>query len=189
MEYRNFGNSDLKVSVIGFGCWPMGGTQYGATDDDEEVAAVHKALDAGITCFDTAAAYGPGHSEEVLGRALGARRKDVVVVTKCGIAFNPETETFGRDSSREHILASIDKSLALLDTDYLDLFLIHWPDPKTPISESMLALQELIDAGKIRYAGVSNFLPDRPDRGEEDPEHRGQPGRLPSCSTAASSAN
>ena len=160
MEYRNFGNSDLKVSVIGFGCWPMGGSQYGTTDDNEEVAAVHKALDAGITCFDTAAAYGPGHSEEVLGKALGARRKDVVVVTKCGIAFNPETETFGRDSSREHILSAIDRSLALLDTDYLDLYLIHWPDPKTPISESMGALQELIDAGKIRYAGVSNFQPD-----------------------------
>lgn len=160
MEYRNFGNSDLEVSVIGFGCWPMGGTQYGATDDDEEIAAVHKALDAGITCFDTAAAYGPGHSEEVLGKALGARRKDVVVVTKCGIAFNPETETFGRDSSREAILAGIDRSLGLLAMDYVDLYLIHWPDPNTPIAESMGALQELIDAGKICYAGVSNFQPD-----------------------------
>ncbi len=161
MKYRNFGRSDLKVSVIGFGCWPMGGSQYGTTDDNEEVTAVHKALDAGITCFDTAAGYGLGHSEKLLGRALGARRKDVVVVTKCGIAFNPETSVFERDSSREHILTSIDNSLALLDTDYLDLFLIHWPDPKTPISESMLALQDLIEAGKIRYAGVSNFLPDR----------------------------
>ncbi len=161
MEYRNFGRSDLKVSVIGFGCWPMGGSQYGQTDDNEEITAVYKALDAGITCFDTAAGYGLGHSEKLLGRALGARRKDVVVVTKCGIAFNPETNVFERDSSREHILTSIDRSLALLDTDYLDLFLIHWPDPRTPISESMLALQDLIDAGKIRYAGVSNFLPDR----------------------------
>ena len=161
MKYRNFGRSDLKVSVIGFGCWPMGGSQYGQTDDNEEITAVYKALDAGITCFDTAAGYGLGHSEKLLGRALGARRKDVVVVTKCGIAFNPETNVFERDSSREHILTSIDRSLALLDTDYLDLFLIHWPDPRTPISESMLALQDLIDAGKIRYAGVSNFLPDR----------------------------
>ena len=139
----------------------MGGSQYGQTDDNEEITAVYKALDAGINCFDTAAGYGLGHSEKLLGRALGARRKDVVVVTKCGIAFNPETNVFERDSSREHILTSIDRSLALLDTDYLDLFLIHWPDPRTPISESMLALQDLIDAGKIRYAGVSNFLPDR----------------------------
>ena len=89
MKYRNFGRSDLKVSVIGFGCWPMGGSQYGQTDDNEEITAVYKALDAGITCFDTAAGYGLGHSEKLLGRALGARRKDVVVVTKCGIAFNP----------------------------------------------------------------------------------------------------
>ena len=161
MQYRNFGNSDLKVSVIGFGCWPMGGSQYGSTDDDEEVAAVHKALDAGITCFDTAAGYGLGHSEELLGRALGTRRKDTVVVTKCGIAFNTETNQFERNSSREHIVSAIDESLQRLNTDYVDLFLIHWPDPNTPIRESMLALQDLVDAGKIRYAGVSNFLPDR----------------------------
>ena len=139
----------------------MGGSQYGNTDDQEEVAAVHKALDVGITCFDTAPAYGLGHSEEVLGRALGLHRKDVVVVTKCGVAFNPATNLFERNSSREHILRAIDESLEQLNTDYVDLFLIHWPDPKTPIEESMLALEDLRTAGKIRYAGVSNFLPDR----------------------------
>ena len=149
------------MSVIGFGCWPMGGTQYGSTDDNEEVAAVHKALDAGITCFDTAAGYGLGHSEELLGRALGPRRNDVVLVTKCGIAWNEETKEFERNSTREHITTAIEESLQRLGTDYLDLYLIHWPDPNTPVEETMLALQDLITAGKIRYAGVSNFLPDR----------------------------
>ena len=98
MQYRNLGNSDLTVSVIGFGCWPMGGSQYGNTDDKEEVAAVHKALDVGITCFDTAPAYGLGHSEQLLGRALGRHRDDVVIVTKCGIAFNPATNLFESNS-------------------------------------------------------------------------------------------
>ena len=161
MEYRKFGSSDLEVSVIGFGCWPMGGTQYGATNDSEEVAAVHRALDVGITCFDTAPAYGVGHSEELLGRALGSRRNDVVVVTKCGIVWNENSKTFERDSSRAQITQAVDEGLRRLGTDYIDLFLIHWPDPATPVEESMLALADLIDAGKIRYAGVSNYLAGR----------------------------
>lgn len=163
MEYRNFGKSDLRVSAIGFGCWPMGGTQYGATDDAEEVAAVHRALDLGITCFDTAAGYGMGHSEELLGRALGKRRKDAVVVTKCGVAWNEETKIFERNGTRAHIMKSIDDSLRRLGGDYVDLYLIHWPDHKTPVAESMQALKDLIAAGKIRYGGVSNFQPDRLD--------------------------
>ena len=161
MEYRNFGSSDLRVSVVGFGCWPMGGDRYGSVEDEEEISAVHRALELGITCFDTAAGYGLGHSEQVLGRALGPRRKDVVVVSKCGVVWNPATKTFDRDSSKEHILKAIDESLANLGTDYLDLFLIHWPDPNTPIEETMTALKDLIQQGKIRYAGVSNYLPDR----------------------------
>ena len=161
MEHRNFGTSDLRVSAIGFGCWPMGGTRYGPVDDEEEIAAVHRALELGVTCFDTAADYGQGHSEEVLGRALGPRRKDVVVVSTCGVPLNKETGQIECDSSRQHILEAIDESLSRLGTDYLDLFLLHRPDPDTPIEESMQALGDLIDAGKIRYAGGSNYRVDR----------------------------
>ena len=85
MQYRTMGASDLEVSAIGFGCWEMGGNQYGAVDDREEARAVHRAIDLGVTLFDTAAAYGHGHAEEVLGRALGERRKEVVLVTKGGL--------------------------------------------------------------------------------------------------------
>src|SRR5919204_3515134 len=87
MQYRRMGGSDLEVSAIGFGCWEMGGNQYGEVDDQEEVAAVHRAIDLGVTLFDTAAIYGHGHSEEVLGRALGARRREVVLVTKGGLGW------------------------------------------------------------------------------------------------------
>jgi aryl-alcohol dehydrogenase-like predicted oxidoreductase len=157
MEYRRMGESDLVVSAIGFGCWPMGGTQYGEVDDQEEVQAVQYALDHGFTLFDTAAGYGPGHSEEVLGRALGKRRREAVVVTKCGMAWVPESKSFRRDSSRTNIMAEIDASLHRLDTDYVDLYLIHWPDPNTPFAESIETLQEIVGAGKARYIGVSNF--------------------------------
>src|ERR671929_2427819 len=85
MSYRPFGRTGLEVSAMGFGCWPMAGDRYGAIEDDEAIAAVRRALDLGVTCFDTAPGYGAGHSEEVLGRALAGRRQDIVLVTKCGI--------------------------------------------------------------------------------------------------------
>jgi aryl-alcohol dehydrogenase-like predicted oxidoreductase len=135
----------------------MGGTQYGPVEDAEEVRAVQRALDRGITLFDTAAGYGQGHAEEVLGRALGRRREEAVVVTKCGLVWNPETNSFRRDSSRASLLAEIDASLRRLGTEYVDLYLIHWPDVATPFAESMAALQEIVRAGKARHIGVSNF--------------------------------
>jgi aryl-alcohol dehydrogenase-like predicted oxidoreductase len=143
--------------VIGFGCWPMGGTQYGPVDDTEEVGAVERALDRGITLFDTAAGYGLGHAEEVLGRALGRRRGEAIVVTKGGLVWAPETNGFRRDSSRASLLAEVDASLRRLGTEYLDLYLIHWPDLATPWDEAMAALEELRRAGKARFVGVSNF--------------------------------
>src|SRR5579884_3415013 len=161
VEYRSFGNTDLKVSAIGFGTWPIGGTYtqqgYGGVDDQEAIAAIRRALDLGITCFDTAPAYGLGRAEKILGRALGADRTRVVLVTKCGIPFIPEEKRFGRDSTYGHIVQSADESLANLATDYIDVLLIHWPDPSTPLDETMRALVDLQKAGKIRYAGVSNF--------------------------------
>lgn len=157
MEYRRMGSSDLVVSAIGFGCWEMGGTNYGAVDDQEEIEAVHRAMDLGVTLFDTAPSYGYGHSEEVLGRALGPRRKDVVLVTKCGINWDPVTRTSKRDSRYSSIMANVEASLRRLGTDYVDLLLIHWPDVQTPFEEAMRALNDVVQQGKARYIGVSNF--------------------------------
>src|SRR5919198_3686343 len=104
VQYRAMGTSDLRVSTVGFGCWEMGGTQYGEVDDQEEVAAVHRAIDLGVTLFDTAAIYGHGHSEEVLGRALGARRREVVLVTKGGLRWDEVGGPIRRDASRAALL-------------------------------------------------------------------------------------
>lgn len=163
MEERGFGTSGLRTSAIGFGTWPIGGTWdkagYGGVDDREAIAAIRRAADLGVTCFDTAPAYGLGRAEEVLAEALGARRQDVVIVTKCGIPFLPEEQRFGRDATYGQIIQSAEESLRRLRTDYLDLLLIHWPDEGTPAAETMRALVELRDAGKVRFIGVSNFSP------------------------------
>ncbi|HVH80544.1 MAG TPA: aldo/keto reductase [Stellaceae bacterium] len=154
MEYRPFGRTELRVSAVGFGCWEIGGT-YGRIDDSDFQHAVARAIDEGITCFDTAEAYGMGVSEEALARALGNRRRDVVIATKFGVGY--EEMPNRRDSSRARVLASIDKSLRRLSTDYVDVYLVHWPDPKTPLDETMDALDEIVRQGKARYVGVSNF--------------------------------
>jgi aryl-alcohol dehydrogenase-like predicted oxidoreductase len=154
MEYRQFGRTDLKVSAIGFGCWEIGGT-YGRIDEGEFRRAVARAIDGGITCFDTAEAYGMGVSEEALARALGLRRNDVVLATKFGVGY--EEMPNRRDSSRVRVLTSIDKSLQRLRTDHVDIYLVHWPDPNTPLDETMAALDDVVRQGKVRYVGVSNF--------------------------------
>ena len=158
MEYRRFGPTDMTVSALGFGCWEMGGT-YGDVTERGVSAAVSRAIDLGINCFDTAPAYGGGESEVLLGRALGARRKDVIVVTKCGVGYAERPK--GRDSRMVSILASVEQSLRNLETDYLDVLLVHWPDVNTPFEEAMHALDSLVRQGKIRAAGVSNFTLDQ----------------------------
>jgi aryl-alcohol dehydrogenase-like predicted oxidoreductase len=154
VEFRQFGRTDLKVSALGFGCWEIGGT-YGRVDEGEFRRAVARAIDGGITCFDTAEAYGMGVSEEALARALGGRRNDVVIATKFGVGY--EEMPNRRDSSRERVLASIDKSLRRLRTDHVEIYLVHWPDPNTPLDETMAALDDIVRQGKARYIGVSNF--------------------------------
>ena len=154
MEYRQFGRTDLKVSTIGFGCWEIGGT-YGRIDEGEFQRAVARAIDGGITCFDTAEAYSMGISEEALALALGPRRNDVVIVTKFGVGY--EDMPNRRDSSRARVLASIEKSLRRLRTDHVEIYLVHWPDPNTPLDETMAALDAIVRQGKARYVGVSNF--------------------------------
>ncbi len=157
MQYRRMGKSSLEVSAIGFGCWEMGGNQYGAVDDSEEVRAVHRAIDLGVTLFDTAAIYGHGHSEEVLGRALGSRRNEIVLVSKGGMSWEVVGGPSRRDSSYQAITSGAEDSLRRLGTDHVDLFLIHWPDVQTPFDETMRALRDLVAAGKTQYVGVSNF--------------------------------
>ena len=157
MDYRPMGSSDLTVSAIGFGCWELGGTNYGPIDEAAAVAAIHRAIDLGVTLIDTAPGYGFGHSEEVLGRALGPRRKDVVLVSKTAISWDPVTLTRKMDARYSTVKRINEESLRRLGTDYLDLLLIHWPDVDTPLEETMRALNDLVKEGKARYIGVSNF--------------------------------
>jgi aryl-alcohol dehydrogenase-like predicted oxidoreductase len=154
MEYRQFGRTDLNISAIGFGCWEIGGT-YGRIDESDFTRAVQTAIDNGITSFDTAEAYGMGASEEAVARALGHRRREVAIVTKFGVGY--EEVPNRRDSSRGRVVASIDKSLRRLQTDHVDAYLVHWPDPNTPLAETMEALDDIVRQGKARYVGVSNF--------------------------------
>ena len=154
MEYRPFGQTGIEVSAIGVGCWEIGGG-YGSIEEQEFITAVHTALDQGITCFDTAEAYGFGASERSLAKALGDRRKDAVVVTKFGIGYK-EAPNY-RDSSRERVMASIEKSLTNLNTDYVDVYMVHWPDINTPFEETMRALDDIVQQGKARAVGISNF--------------------------------
>ncbi len=157
MQQRKLGNTGLSVSAIGFGCWEMGNPEYGSSNDNEMIAAVHRAIDLGVTLFDTAPNYGFGGSEEVLGRALGARRKDIILVSTVGITWDPVTHTTKLDGRYSTLKRINEESLRRLSTDYLDLVLMHWPDPETPIEETMRALEELRTEGKARHVGVSNF--------------------------------
>lgn len=159
MEYRQFGTTDLQVSALGFGTWEIGNPGYGLTVEDEAVAAIHRALDLGVTCFDTAPGYGQGRSETIVGKALGPRRKDIVLVTKCGLAWNEAEEASRqwRDSTPQRIAKEIDDSLRRLGTDWIDVYIVHWPDLKTPIEETAAAMAAVVQSGKARYVGVSNY--------------------------------
>ena len=154
MERRPFGRTGLDVSAVGFGCWEVGGG-YGDVEESQFARAVGRALDLGVNCFDTAEGYGMGASERALGQALGRRRDEAVVVTKFGMNYRDKPNL--RDSSRDRVAASIDKSLKNLGTDCVDVFMIHWPDRLTPFDETMEALDQVVRDGKARFVGVSNF--------------------------------
>jgi aryl-alcohol dehydrogenase-like predicted oxidoreductase len=154
MEYRKFGQTGINISAIGFGCWEIGGG-YGSIEETEFVMAINRALDIGINSFDTAEAYGMGASEKSLAKALGSRRKDAVITTKFGVGY-PDATNY-RDSSRKRVMESIEKSLKALETDYVDVYLIHWPDRSIPFEEPMRALDDLVKQGKARAVGLSNF--------------------------------
>ena len=157
MQYRSFGKSDLITSVIGFGGFPMGRGQFGAFDDDEVARAVDLSIDKGVTLFDTAPQYGWGVGEEMLGRFLRGKREQVVLVSKGGNSWNESEKQFEHVSSRERLTKDLEGSLRRLQTDYLDLYLIHWPDESRSFSEPMEAFADFHSQGKIRYGGVSNF--------------------------------
>ncbi len=157
METRNLGRSGLRVSAVGLGCNNFGGR----IDTAASRLVVHAALDAGITLFDTADAYGErGGSETALGEILGPRRKDIVLATKFALPMdegaNAGAETL-KGASRRYIFRAVEASLTRLRTDWIDLYQQHRPDPLTPIEETLRALDDLIRAGKIRYAGCSNL--------------------------------
>ena len=160
MELRRLGHSGLTVSVVGLGCNNLGREGTASRTQEGADAVVHAALDAGVTLFDVADAYGaePGLSETVLGRALGSRRDEVVVATKFGMdvrgANGPD---FGARGSRRYITTAVDASLRRLGTDRIDLYQLHTPDPLTPIEETLDALDDLVRAGKVRYIGHSNL--------------------------------
>jgi aryl-alcohol dehydrogenase-like predicted oxidoreductase len=152
------GMTDLGVSPIAFGTWQLGG-EWGDFDEDEALAAIRKARDLGVNLFDTAHGYGFGASERVLGKALrddlDNRRAEVIIATKGGLRMTDGGLV--RDSSPDWLRNGLDSSLEALGLDYVDLFQIHWPDSKVPFAETAGALQELVDEGKIRHVGVSNF--------------------------------
>lgn len=157
MQRRRFGDSDLVSSALGFGTWEMSTTMYGEIDVVEASRAVQVAIDRGITLFDTAEVYGPYHSEEILAKALGPRRKDIVLVTKVGFVFDENNKIVGRCAKYDYVIARTEGCLKRMNTDWIDLLLIHWPDKNTPIPETMRALEDLKAAGKIRHYGVSNY--------------------------------
>ena len=154
MENRPFGRTGLEVSAVGFGCWEIGGG-YGDIEEQEFVRAIGRSLDLGINCFDTAEGYGMGASERALGEALGKRRDEAIIVSKFGMTYRDKPNM--RDSSRERVVASIDKCLKNLGTDYVDVYLVHWPDRNTPFEETMSALDDVVRDGKVRFVGLSNF--------------------------------
>lgn len=175
IERGILGRSGVEVSSIALGAWAIGGWAWGGSDRADSIRAIHACREEGITSIDTAPVYGFGHSEKLVGEAVRGNRDRFEILTKAGLSWNDTkgvhhfttTDNHGnlRDvykySARERIIAECEESLKRLGTDYIDLYQIHWPDDSTPIGETMEALQTLLDQGKIRAAGVSNYSVDQ----------------------------
>jgi aryl-alcohol dehydrogenase-like predicted oxidoreductase len=160
MEYLA---TPLKVSRIALGTWAIGGWMWGGTNEDESIQTIHAALDRGINLIDTAPVYGFGRSEEIVGRALAqnGRRLQALIATKVGLAWKDGNPY--RNGSKGRIVQEVEDSLRRLQTDVIDLYQVHWPDPNTAIEETAEAMAALYRAGKIRAIGVSNFSPEQMD--------------------------
>jgi aryl-alcohol dehydrogenase-like predicted oxidoreductase len=178
MEKRKLGKSDLSVSPIVFGAWAIGGWMWGGADNKESLRAIHACLDHGISSLDTAPIYGFGLSEELVGEAIKGKRDRYEIMTKCGMRWEGTRGSYfftSNDNSgiqreiytysgRESIIAECEDSLRRLGTYYIDLYQVHWPDSTTPIEEAMEAFRLLLEQGKIRAAGVSNYSVEQMDR-------------------------
>jgi aryl-alcohol dehydrogenase-like predicted oxidoreductase len=171
MKYKKLGDSGVAVSEIVFGAWAIGGWMWGGADRNDAVEAIKTAVDLGMTSIDTAPAYGFGLSEEIVGESILGIRDRVQILTKYGLVWDRSEGTFffetqngegksaiiNKYAAKESVIRECEESLKRLDTDYIDLYQIHWPDPVTPIEETMEAVQKLVDDGKIRAGGVCNF--------------------------------
>lgn len=178
MEYRKLGNTDLELSCIAYGAFAIGGSMWGGNDKKDSIAAVQASIDYGVTTIDTAPFYGFGLSEEMIGEAIrNYDRSKIQILTKFGLIWDGSNRGKGhfffdaqdagkttpvyKYASKSSVIQEVENSLKRLQTDYIDLLQIHWPDPSTPISETMEALEVLLQQGKIRAAGVSNYSIDQ----------------------------
>ena len=171
MQMRQLGSSEVKVSPIIFGAWAIGGWMWGGSEEKESIDAIRAGVDHGVNTIDTAAIYGMGHSEELVGRAIKGIRDKVVIATKCGMRWNsdqgsdpwPQKDNEGRDviirknARPDSIAYECEQSLKRLGIDTIDLYQIHWPDKSTPVEDSIHAMVKLKEQGKIRAIGVSNY--------------------------------
>jgi len=176
IETTQIPGTEFAPSRVGLGTWAIGGWMWGGSNAAQSVRTIQSAVDRGITLIDTAPVYGFGHSEEIVGKALseGGRRAKIVIASKVGIDWK-DGRPF-RDASRKRILKEIDDSLRRLRTDAIDLYQVHWPDPKVPVEETAGAMADLLKAGKIRAIGVSNFSPAQMDGFRKvAPLHAAQP--------------
>lgn len=171
MQTRQLGSSDVRVTPVIFGAWAIGGWMWGGNEESESLDAIRASIANGVNTIDTAAIYGMGHSEELVGRAIKGIREKVVIATKCGMRWDtdqgsdpwPQKDNEGRDviirknARPDSIALECERSLKRLGVDVIDLYQIHWPDTSTPVEDSMHAMVKLREQGKIRAIGVSNY--------------------------------